>query len=297
MFSKFLLDLLDEMTCACMLRDFRWKDGVSCPHCHSQQTSQFHDANYTEIYRYQCWQCGKTFTDKTGTIFEYSPATLPEWFLCIHLVSLKCSTQEISEELEITYDLADAMVKKLGKCFFDRPAADKLFGYVEIDEAYQNAGEKGVEQTEREPRRRANNRRGRGTMETDRPPLMGIIQRGGLLRLQVMENVQKTTIEPFIQQTIQEGSTIYTDEYNIYNGLTMLGYTHDTVNHSAGEYARGEVHCNTIEGIWSLVRQWLRSHRGVSKKFLKYYVAITEFFYNVKRVADPPLAFLFQTIC
>jgi transposase len=76
-----------------------------------------------------------------------------------------------------------------------------------------------------------------------------------------------------------------------------LGYGHLTVNHGEGEYARGEIHCNTIEGIWSIVRQWLRAHRGVSKKWLKYYVAIIEFFYNLKHAPGSSLAVLFQAIC
>lgn len=83
------------------------------------------------------------------------------------------------------------MVKTLGKRFFDTPCADKLLGHVEIDEMYQNAGDKGVEQTERAPRRRANDRRGRGTMEPDRPPIVGFVQRGGFLRLKVTANVPK----------------------------------------------------------------------------------------------------------
>jgi len=116
---------------------------------------------------------------------------LPEWFLCIQRVSLKCSTLQIAEELAISYDLADAMVKTLGKRLFARPCADKLLGCVEIDEMYQNAGEKGVEQTERAPRCRANDHRGRGTLDTDRPPILGLIQRDGFLRLLVTDNVQK----------------------------------------------------------------------------------------------------------
>lgn len=297
MLGKFLLDQLDALKCAEVLRKFRWKKGVECPACHTRQIGRLNDQNYTEIYRYRCAHCKTTFTDTTGTIFEQSQATLPEWFLCIHLMSVKCSTHEIAEELQLSYKLADSMVKRLGQRFFDNPVAERLLGHVEIDEAYQNAGEKGVEQTAREPRRRANDQRGRGTMETDRPPILGMVQRGGFLRLHVLDNVQKKTIEPIIQKEILAGSTIFTDEYNIYNGLTGLGYQHDTVNHSTGEYARGVVHCNTIEGIWSLVRHWLRAHRGVAKKFLKYYVAIVEFFYNLKRVTEPPLAFFFQTIC
>lgn len=174
-----------------------------------------------------------------------------------------------------------------------------LAGEVEIDAMDQNAGPKGVslEDGEQVPRRRANNRRGRGTMETDRPPIVGLVERGGCMRLRVLENGQKKTIEPVIQELVQAGSRVYTDEYSIYNDLPLWSYRHGTVNHRAGEYAHGRVHCNTIEGIWSLVRHWLRVDRGVSKMYLKYYVAIIEFFYNLKRISRPPLAALFQVLC
>jgi len=105
----------------------------------------------------------------------------------------------------------------------------------------------------------------------------------------MLENVQQVTIQPLIKQTIQSGSLIYTDEYNIYARLTQWGYTHKTVNHSIGEYARDEdgdgfheVHVNTIEGFWSLLRSWLRPHRGISQEKLPLYLAFFEFVHNVR---------------
>lgn len=131
-----------------------------------------------------------------GTIFEYSPATLAEWFFCNHLISLKCSTLALAEELGISYALADSVVKKLGQRLFDSPDAEKLLGHVEIDEMYQNAGEKGTEQSEQDPRCRANDKRGRGTVETDRVPIVGCVQRDGTLRFVVTDNVQKKPLNP-----------------------------------------------------------------------------------------------------
>jgi len=191
MFSQWLLNQVTLESCAKLVREYRWKAGVQCPYCHASQVGRMHDQQYQEVYRYRCAACRKSFTDVTGTIFEYSQATLAEWFFCIHLVSLKCSTLAIAEEMGISYELADAMVKKLGQCFFDSPDAEKLLGHVEIDEMYQNAGEKGTEQTERNPRCRANDQRGRGTVETDRVPIVGCVQRDGTLRLVVTDNVQK----------------------------------------------------------------------------------------------------------
>ena len=91
-----------------------------------------------------------------------------------------------------------------------------------------------------------------------------MIQRGGEVAIQMLENVKKKTIEPIIKATIKAGTLIFTDEYTIYNGLTAMGYGHKQVCHSAGEYARDEdgdgfheVHVNTMEGFWSLLRSWL----------------------------------------
>ena len=98
-----------------------------------------------------------------------------------------------------------------------------------------------------------------------------MVQRGGLVSLKVLPNVQQITIQPIIKSTVEKGATFYTDEYNIYNKVTSWGYEHKTVNHGEGEYARDgdgkyEVHCNTQEGIWSLIRSWLRPHRGASQE-------------------------------
>lgn len=138
-------------------------------------------------------------------------------------------------------------------------------------------------------RRRLKGKRGRGTLAEEKPPILGILQRGGQVVIQMLENVQQTTIKPLLEQTIQPGSLIYTDEYNIYCRLTQWGYRHKTVNHAEGEYARDEdgdgfceVHVNTLEGFWSLLRSWLRPHRGISQEKLPLYLAFFEFVHNVR---------------
>ena len=167
-------------------------------------------------------------------------------------------------------------------------------GEVECDEIYLIAGHKGHPEAVREQgrqgrRRRLKGRRGRGTLEQEKPPVLGMIQRGGQVVLWLVENVQQLTIKPLIQQTIAAGSLIYTDEYAIYNRLVDWGYEHKTVNHSQGEYARDddgdgfhEVHVNTLEGIWSLLRSWLRPHRGISQEHLALYLAFFEFIHNIR---------------
>ena len=170
----------------------------------------------------------------------------------------------------------------------------ELAGEIECDEVYVVAGHKGnpdvVAQKGRQGRRRRlKGKRGRGTLQSEKPPILGMIERGGQVVIEMLENVKQITIKPLIEQTIQEGSLIYTDEYNIYHRLTEWGYSHKTVNHSLGEYARDEdgdgfceVHVNTMEGFWSLLRSWLRPHRGISQEKLPLYLAFFEFVHNVR---------------
>ena len=117
-----------------------------------------------------------------------------------------------------------------------------------------------------------------------------MIERGGDVVIRMLENVQQVTIKPLIQATIAPGTLVYTDEYDIYGRLDEWGYDHESVCHSAGEYARDddgdgfcEVHVNTMEGFWSLLRSWLRPHRGISQAYLPLYLGFFEFVHNLRR--------------
>ncbi len=130
---------------------------------------------------------------------------------------------------------------------------------------------------------------GRGTLEKEKPPIFGMIQRSGEVILRMLANVQQKTIRPLIRRFIAPGSVVYTDEYDIYSRLDQWGYIHRTVCHAAGEFARDEdgdgfceVHVNTLEGFWSLLRSWLRPHRGISQEQLPVYLGFFEFVHNVR---------------
>ena len=111
----------------------------------------------------------------------------------------------------------------------------------------------------------------------------------------MLEDVKQKTIGPLIKRTIAPGSVVYTDEYDIYTRLPEWGYTHHTVCHAAGEFARDddgdgfcEVHVNTIEGFWSLLRSWLRPHQGISQACstaarLPLYLGFFQLVHNARR--------------
>lgn len=179
---------------------------------------------------------------------------------------------------------------------------------VEIDEVYIVAGHKGqpalVAAAGRQARRRRlKGARGRGTLEKEKPPVLGMIQRSGLVAIRLLENVQQRTIKPVITAIVQAGTQLYTDEYDIYHRLTAWGFRHKTVNHSQGEYARDEdgdgfheVHVNTMEGFWSLLRSWLRPHRGISQEKLPLYLSFFEFTHNAKARGKRLLPALLETL-
>ena len=141
-------------------------------------------------------------------------------------------------------------------------------------------------------------------MEKEKPPIFGMVERGGFAIIRVLDNVRQTTIKPLIEKFIsKKDTTAHTDEYSIYSKMEEWGYEHVTVNHSEGEYARDddwdgfcEIHVNTIEGIWSLLRSWLRPHRGVSQQKLPLYVGFFEFVYNAARRGKNLLGSLLDTL-
>ena len=121
--------------------------------------------------------------------------------------------------------------------------------------------------------------------------------------MRLLGDVQQKTIKPIIQELVRPGTLMYTDEYNIYNRLRQWGYEHQSVCHAAGEYARDddgdgfcEVHVNTQEGIWSVLRSWLRPHRGISQTNMPIYLGFFEFVFNTRRRGKAILGNLFATI-
>lgn len=140
------------------------------------------------------------------------------------------------------------------------------------------------------PRRRANKRRGHGTYENDRPPIVGTVGReSGQVRLRVVHHTDSKTLEAHVHKYTSTECTVYTDDWKAYNHIIR---SHATVCHSAREWARDddgdgvrEVHTNTVEGMWTEVRNFLRPFKGVHKGYLSGYIAMAEFRRNLKRVS------------
>ena len=147
------------------------------------------------------------------------------------------------------------------------------------------------------PRRRANKQRGHGTYDNDRPPIVGTVGRDSLkVRLRMVHHTDKETLGTHVEQFTTEDTQVYTDEWQGYNDLDR---PHATVCHAKKEGARDddgdglrEVHINTVQGMWTLVRNFMRLFRGVHKKYLSGYLAICEFHINLKRITPDFVAAL-----
>ncbi len=304
-----ITNLIDDKKCFEKVRNLRWEKEITCPHCNSNHIIKkgFHETcSYRQ--RYKCNNCRKRFDDLTDTIFQNSNIPLSTWILCSYFLSLNLSNSQISEELDIGLDTSQRMCSELREGIIKKKEVSELDGEVEFDEVYVVAGHKGrqdkVKEKNRKPRcRRLKGKRGRGTLADEKVPILGMIKRGGEVVIKMLPNVKMLTIKPIIINIVKKGTQIFTDEYNIYNRLTEWGYKHKTVNHSAGQYAIDEdgdgfceVHVNTMEGFWSLLRSWLRPHRGISQEKLPFYIGTFEFIHNCRKRGKKLLNSILSTL-
>ena len=290
-----LTSLIDDAKCFALVRQHRWPEGVRCPGCGGDAVVR-HGCDDTQPYRqrYRCKRCAGRFDDLTGTILAGHHRPLRVWVLCLYFMGLNLSNRQIALELGLSGSDVQLMTEQLRhglvaktparhwRCGGDRRGLRR----GRAQGATRGGGQKG----RRGRRRRLAGAPGRGTLAKDKPPILGLIQRGGQVVLSMLANVQQRTIQPIIEATVAKGALIHTDEYGIYARLPVWGYQHKTVCHGRGEYARDEdgdgfceVHVNTIEGFWSLLRSWLRPHRGISQDKLPLYLGFFQFVHNARR--------------
>jgi transposase-like protein len=123
-------------------------------------------------------------------------------------------------------------------------------------------------------------------LEKEKPPILGLSQRDGQVVLPLLPNVQQATIQPIVTKVVGYGTKVFTDEYDIYARLPAWGYQPNTVCHGQGASARDgfcEVHVNTLQGFWSLLRSWLRPHRGLAQDKLPIDLGFFQFLHNARK--------------
>jgi transposase-like protein len=302
------IDHVDERKLWEMLIQVRWPNGPVCPCCGEWEAQYLKliDPDYRGgLGRWRCQVCaeagdpgeGGTFTPLSGTLLDGMRIDIRTLWLIVDLFADGKASVETSQEAGVDRHTTDRWFRLLRAAIYQarstKPIVLEAEDIAEFDEVYITAGLKGRAgglELEREPRKRGLKKRGRGTWDSDRLPVLGLVCRGGEARLFVLRNMQTKTIRPIVHQMVQRGACVYTDGYCIYHFLSQEGYQHRTVNHGAGEYAldldgdgKCEVHCNTVECTWSWLRQMVRTYRGISKVYLPLYVAQFEFMFNRRR--------------
>jgi transposase-like protein len=273
----------DDTACLTYLEKQRWGDDASkrsCPNCGSAKSYSF-----TTRKLYKCAACRKQFTATVGTVFEGSHIPLQKWFYAAFLnTSLKkgISSIQLAKYLGITQKSAWFMLQRIRYGFEYSGDQTLLSDIVEMDEAYIGGAEKNKHASKRTP-----GTRGRGSMYT-KTPVVGMLQRGGEVRLVRTETTDTHTIHRLVKENIDPAATVMSDSYKPYRLIEkQLGYKSLRVDHASGEYVRDDVHTNSIENTWAHLKLSIRAiYMGVSDKHMQRYCYEFAFRYNRRDMDD-----------
>jgi len=249
--------------CRAYLVALRWPKGVTCLRCQSPRIS------YISTRRqFDCDACDYQFSVTAGTIFHDSHLPLPKWLAAVYLMSESrkgISANQLKRTLEVSYKTAWYLCHRIRAAVKD---ADErmLTGTVEVDETYIGGKVRGM---------------GRG-YRGNKAMVLAAIQRSGAVRLAVDRHADRPTLHGFIRKHVSgSAERIMTDEWVPYQGIADENTTHETVNHKAEEWVRGDVHTNTVEGVFSLFkRSIIGAYHQVSQKHLGAYLDEFEFRFN-----------------
>lgn len=290
-------DLMNEQKCYEFLTEVLHPAGLRCPNGHTlPDDQQPHDRSRAPIVNYRCRQCGRVFNIFSETMLSGISFSSCEIVLMLRGFVQGDPTKQIALELKRDYsNLLKWRHRLQAQGLSNRLAVELTDEAVEVDEVYQNSGHKGPSDDDDDhtpPRSRANKRRGRGTMKTDRPPIVGLVGRASnQVRIEVCADAKQETVVPLVKETTEPDATLYSDEAQTYRPLDNTKRDHRTVRHGEREWARdddgdghNEVHTNTIEGLWTQWRNFMRPFRGLHQKYLAQYAVVFEWIHNLETV-------------
>ncbi len=248
----------DENKAREWLEQSRWPNGAHCPHCGSFGVLRL-AGKATRPGLFHCRDCRGQFTVTTGSVMESSKIKLAKWVLAIRLMTSAkkgMSAHQLHRSLGITYKSAWFMFHRLREAMSD-PNAAPIGGegkIVEADEAYHGKRKIAREPQRHDKYRNPPTKRGLGGGAQKRP-IVALVERGGEARVKHMTTVNAKNLEQFMAANADRKSRLHTDESRLYPTIGKSFATHETVNHSKKEYARGDVTINTAEGYFGVFKR------------------------------------------
>lgn len=280
--------LHDEDTAREFLEQMRWLDGKPvCPHCKEQGayklTPKPESKSKVRKGVWKCAACRKQFTVTVGTIFEDSRIPLNKWLLAIHLLCSSkkgFSAHQIHRLLGVTYKSAWFMMHRIRHAMAVEPLASKLSGIVEADEVYIGGKSKNMHAKVRKEKIQ-----GRGPV--NKMPVFTLVARGGNVKTTHVANVTADNLKEVLKKHVEAEAHLKTDESSCYNAAAPEFASHESVNHSQGEYVRDEAHVNTAECVHSILKRGVFGvYHHWSEKHLHRYLSEFDFRFNLRKVKD-----------
>ncbi len=277
--------IADEDAARTFIESLRWPNGVGCVHCGSCKVYSI-TANKAKSVRkglYKCGDCGGQFTVTVGTIFEDSRIPLNKWFHAIHLLCSSkkgMSAHQIHRTLGITYKSAWFLMHRIRYAMAEEPLAGQLTGIVESDETFIGGKAKNMHAKVRKQKIQ-----GRGAVNKE--AVVTLVERGGRVKTTHVGHVTGDNLKEVLRANVAKEARIMSDESAMYIGTDKEYADHQTVNHKAGEYVRGEAHVNTSESVHSLMKRGVIGvYHHWSATHLHRYCSEFDFRFNRRKMAD-----------
>lgn len=272
----------DEAAAFAKLEEIVWPNGPVCPHCGATDRVYDIKGESARIGLKKCGHCRKQFTVKVGTVFESSHVPLYKWFQATYLICSSkkgISAHQLHRVLEVTYKTAWFMAHRLREAMTTM-GIEPMGGegvVVEVDETFI-----GNDRTVK-PK---HEKKGRGYAHKYK--VFALVDRStGRARAMVVDSLKAKDLMPILAENIAKETVICTDEAGQYVHVGKHFAEHGVVRHNQGEYGRGPIHTNTIEGYFSIFKRGMKGvYQHCAKKHLHRYVAEFNFRYNERKIDD-----------